>query len=207
MKNILIIAIASLLFSCNDKDESNVIPPPDNHPTDTIEKINPAAVLSVRIDEKIETKSLTYDARFITLYARDYTLSGWIKDISGYATYWRNRDTVENKITFMGWDVVAVIDSTYLLGPFISSEDIILRIAIDSSHIPVSPLDGDLRSIVDYDTVSYIPNTVMRKNQKVLDSLFNAKDYQSCYQMFDTAYHFIPITGAEWRKLKKEGIE
>lgn len=207
MKNILIIAIASLLFSCNDKDEPNVIPPPDN-PTDTIDKINPAAVLSVRIDKEMGTKSLTYDARFITLYAWDYTLSGLTKDVPGYDMYWRNRDTVENKITFMGWDVIAPeMDSTYTLGPFISSEDIILRIAIDSSHIPVSPLDGDLRSIVDYDTVSYIPNTVMRKNQKVLDSLFNAKDYQSCYQMFDTAYHFIPITGAEWRKLKEEGIE
>lgn len=214
MKQLLIMAMALLITACGDenKDIDNNPPfvPGDSTQVVPPDRINPEAVLSVRILENITGRSSTehYSPRFITLYASDYIFSGVRKDVPGKDYYWRNRDTVENKITFMGWDVLLPLsDSTYILGDLISGEDVLLRIALDSNNNVWNPLDGNVRKIRDYDTVSYIPNVLMRRNEKILDSLYMAKDYEGCYQMFDTAYRFIPITGEEWKKLKEEGIE
>lgn len=214
MKQLLIMAMALLIMACNNEnngiDNNPPVVPGDSTQVTPPDRINPEAILSVCVREGITGRSGTghYSPRFITLYASDYIYSGVRKDIPGKDYYWRNRDTVENKITFMGWDVLwPLSDSTYILGNLITGEDVLLRIALDSNNNVWNPLDGNVRLISGYDTVSYIPNSLMRRNEKILDSLFAVKDYEGCYQMFDTAYRFIPITGAEWLQLKKDSIE
>lgn len=52
------------------------------------------------------------------------------------------------------------------------------------------------------DTIAYIPNSVLRTTETAIKAAYIAKDIESCYNLFNTAYTFTPITGAEWRALK-----
>lgn len=53
-----------------------------------------------------------------------------------------------------------------------------------------------------YDTIGYVPNRVIKAAEAEIHKAFNAGDYEKCTQLFETAYVFQPITGAEWRALK-----
>lgn len=55
------------------------------------------------------------------------------------------------------------------------------------------------------DTLAYVPNRVLRDAAVKIREAYAAKDYQTCYNLFEKAYTFIPITGAEWRELKARG--
>ncbi|MEG1936930.1 MAG: hypothetical protein RR132_05245 [Rikenellaceae bacterium] len=57
------------------------------------------------------------------------------------------------------------------------------------------------------DTCAYIPNAVMIEAEKNIKAAYARGDYAACYKLFDTALTFYPITGAEWRALKAQGIE
>lgn len=57
------------------------------------------------------------------------------------------------------------------------------------------------------DTIAYIPNTILREAEKNIKEAYAQGDYETCYKLFDTALSFYPITGAEWRALKAQGIE
>lgn len=54
------------------------------------------------------------------------------------------------------------------------------------------------------DTIAYIPNAVLRDAESRIKALFNAKDYQPIYKIFNDAYTFIQITGSEYRELESE---
>ncbi len=56
------------------------------------------------------------------------------------------------------------------------------------------------------DTIAYIPNAVLRSAETRIKALFNAKDYQPIYEIFNDAYTFIPITGSEYRALESEKV-
>ncbi len=57
------------------------------------------------------------------------------------------------------------------------------------------------------DTMGYIPNAVMSSACAKIIEAYNKKDYATCYRIFDTAFVFVPTTGAKWRALKEAGIE
>lgn len=52
------------------------------------------------------------------------------------------------------------------------------------------------------DTLGYIPNRVIRDAETKIKAAFAAGDYDECLRLFNEAYVFTPITGAEWRALK-----
>lgn len=52
------------------------------------------------------------------------------------------------------------------------------------------------------DTIGYIPNRVVDQAEAAIHTAFEAEDYDECMRLFEQAYIFIPITGAEWRALK-----
>lgn len=56
-----------------------------------------------------------------------------------------------------------------------------------------------------HDTIGYIPNRVVEQAETAIHSAFEAGDYEECMRLFEQAYIFIPITGAEWRALKAKG--
>ena len=55
----------------------------------------------------------------------------------------------------------------------------------------------------DVDTIAYMPNRIIRDIELRIEAAFAEKDLVKCYEIFDTEYLFTPITGAEWRELKK----
>lgn len=57
------------------------------------------------------------------------------------------------------------------------------------------------------DTIAYIPNKVGIKAEKNIKEAYANGDYITCYELFKKAYTFYPITGAEWRALKAQGVE
>ena len=55
------------------------------------------------------------------------------------------------------------------------------------------------------DTIAYIPNSVMQDLEQRITAAYDAGDYATCYRLFEDAFVFTPITGAEWLELKAEG--
>ena len=53
------------------------------------------------------------------------------------------------------------------------------------------------------DTIAYIPNSVIRAAEIEIKAAYDKKEYDTVYRLFETAFTFQPITGAEWRELKK----
>lgn len=55
------------------------------------------------------------------------------------------------------------------------------------------------------DTIAYIPNATIRDAAVAIRRAFSDNDSDECYRLFNEAYTFIPITGAEWRELRSNG--
>lgn len=56
------------------------------------------------------------------------------------------------------------------------------------------------------DTIGYIKNATLRDAEKRIKAAYAKKDYAACYAIYDDALTFLPITGTEWRELKRQGI-
>lgn len=52
------------------------------------------------------------------------------------------------------------------------------------------------------DTIAYIPNNVMRTADSLIKIAYDAQNYEEVYSIFNEAFTFLPVTGAEWRALK-----
>lgn len=132
------------------------------------------------------------------------------------------RDTTNNKFIWSGLRVVEIKDITpekdtiYQLGPFITHlTDYILLMAMKEDGTPRTPdprLAEEIGEKYEFiypddpaDTVGYIPNSVVLKARELITEAFNRGDYDRCYQLFDSAYVFIPITGEKYRELKARG--
>jgi hypothetical protein len=57
------------------------------------------------------------------------------------------------------------------------------------------------------DTIGYIPNSVMRSAETKIKAAYEAGDFESVRTLFFTAFTFTPITGDEWRELKRQGLQ
>ncbi len=96
------------------------------------------------------------------------------------------------------------------LGSFITdAEDLIFAVPIDKTtgeYIDLSDEHWAIRP-TRFDTLGYIPNRILKKAQQDIQDAYAKKDFATCYNLFDTAFVFIPITGEKWRALKEAGIE
>lgn len=57
-----------------------------------------------------------------------------------------------------------------------------------------------------YDTIAYIPNVNITNAREAIIEALEAKDTIAVYDIFKNAFKFIPITGSEWKLLKKQGL-
>lgn len=71
---------------------------------------------------------------------------------------------------------------------------------IDASDVVFVRITDNVR-----DTIAYIPNQVLRSAETAIRAAYEEKDIEECYRIFNEAYTFTPITGAEWRALKANG--
>ncbi|MEG2336246.1 MAG: hypothetical protein RSC04_00715, partial [Bacteroidales bacterium] len=109
---------------------------------------------------------------------------------------------------FHGADVIFFDDKGIpFIGVFPSSEDIILRTVRDSlgNLINLPKLRWEHLVNSQYDTIAYIPNSVMRNGKKQVKEALARKDYNECYRIFNDFYKFIPITGKEYMELVRQG--
>lgn len=128
------------------------------------------------------------------------------------------RDTINGKLFFFGDDAIGGINADKDgLGRFLSlASNQVFIVVCDSegnvrgdwSETDAAFLDNALnRPEVKQtiDTVAYIPNAVIEKTRREVLEALKAGDNQRCYELFDKAIVFIPITGAEYRELEARG--
>lgn len=102
------------------------------------------------------------------------------------------RDTIAPMLKMWGTDIISMDGE--LVPDFIESSNCILQRIIN----------GDKPNMV-IDTIAYIPNAVLRAAETRIKEAFAKEDYTTCYHVFDSAFVFIPINGAEWEVLKAAG--
>lgn len=210
MKQMLFIALMAIIIALCACNNDNILESDPDHNY----KLDPTSVISVAVRQAQIPRTRGYDKKdpeFITLYAWEYACKSWRADDGTRAVadfvdsiYYQNRDTVNWKIKFMGFDV---IESDGSLGAFPQYTNIVLCVALDTNCNPVKPLNYRGTLDLKRDTVAYIPNAVMRRNLEQLTKYYEAGEFENCYKMFDTAYFFTPISGADYRKLVADGIE
>ncbi|MEG0807663.1 MAG: hypothetical protein RR410_04850 [Alistipes sp.] len=102
------------------------------------------------------------------------------------------RDFVNERLLMWGDDIITAATGE-LSNAFIAGEDIVLRRIVN--------LEKDI-----VDTIAYIPNSILRTAEVAIREAYAAKNYATVYKLFDTAFTFMPITGDEWRELKRQGL-
>ena len=102
------------------------------------------------------------------------------------------RDTVN--MTLKMWGIYVInTDNGGLQTTFIEATDCVIQNVI--SDYPNSVID----------TVAYIPNSVLRIAEIKIKDAYSKNDYTEVYRLFNEAFTFIPISGAEWRNLRLIG--
>lgn len=115
---------------------------------------------------------------------------------TGAAGGFAGKDTTSFVPAFLryGTDVVAPdgFGVPYLVPDFIYAYDCVIEI---------------FRTNKDIDTIAYIPNSVLRKAESDIKSALANKDTAIVYSIFQNAFKFTPITGAEYRELKRQNLQ
>ena len=114
------------------------------------------------------------------------------------------RDTLSNPPMLKRWATDLInrdgFDKYYLVPDFLYGEDIIFFRAIDGGT------DYMGKPCKIRDTIAYTPNAVMRQIEADVKAALANKDTVLAYKAFNS-WTFTPITGAEWRALKKQGLQ
>ena len=162
----------------------------------------------------IDGTGITDSLEFITKYAFDchMVMPGGLTPSRAFGftedDYYLLRDLENNKLKFWGSD--AISSDGQLLGPFVATyTDIVVVVAKWPDGTAAMPLGFDMvqHDKITYDTVAYIPKSVVLEARAKITAAFNDGDFDTCYKLFDEAYVFLPTTGAKWRALKQTGIE
>ncbi len=134
--------------------------------------------------------------------------------ISLVSTIWSFVDCYNATLSFTSGLGVAI---DFVGKDTISEEPALLRYATDILHpdgyfIPDFLEAFDMvievfRTNDDIDTIAYIPNAVLREAEQKIRAAFELQDYDEVYNIFYNAFKFRPITGAEYRELKLQGLQ
>lgn len=184
MKRIFVLCgMVALLAACNKEDNNGKLDP------NAMIALNPAP--GVKADDPVhltarEIVEQTYYMSFI-----NPRLGSSPELRRGFSD--SQRDLVNNRLLMFGTDI---IDAFGYHTTFIEGENMVL--------VRMQGDDPDLEKRV-RDTIAYIPNSVLREAETKIKAAYDQGDYTTCYSLFDKAFTFTPITGAEWEALKAEG--
>lgn len=105
------------------------------------------------------------------------------------------RDTVNVRLLMWGTDI---IDQEGKYVPdFIEGRNILLR----------SVVRNQANTAWIIDTLAYIPNSVLLEAKGKIQTAFADSNFVEVYRLFDQAFRFTPISGAQWRALKVQGLQ
>ena len=123
------------------------------------------------------------------------------------------RDTINPALKLLMKDVVysrTGEDVKRLDGFFLTLRDVVFTrgLHIEGKDTTFCGYDDDYSGVLKYahawDTIAYVPNAQLIAAEPLVRAAFERGDYDECYRILEKAYTFIPITGAQWRKLKAE---
>lgn len=180
MKKLVFVVIMLSFISCK-KDNSGLLNP------DAMISIWPAGHVGAvtKSDAHLSNYEIVRQAESLS-FINDLT-GGWLR---GFAKH--QRDTVNVRLLMYGTDIIDQ-DGNYT-GEFIESKDFVLRRNL--APLNATPVR---------DTIAYIPNSIITTARQQIQAAYATGDYETVYSIFDKAFTFIPITGAEWRTLKASG--
>ena len=187
MRSITIIfLLALLMIACKKEDSAKEF------------RIDPNAKVYVKASTGISKAISLNSAQHLTpleVVKQATTLRGYnyaIATQSPITWTWVGMDTLSIPPALLRWGRDIIYDTTGygdygLQREFINSVDLV----ICKGTIP------------NYDTIAYIPNSNMATAKDLIIKAFSEKDTAAVYDVFKNAFKFIPITGLEWRDLKK----
>ena len=189
MKKILFITVLAAIFAACESNEpkefkikdSDMISIPESK---TVANSQAMKSKSVNQLSGLDVVKLTKDLSF-----RDTRGDVWFRTFSN-----EQKDTISADPKLLMWatDVISLDGNLQLdLGNFIEAKDVVFRTYEISNTT--------------YDTIAYIPNAVLRAAEIEIRKAYAEQDIDKCYQVFNDAYKFIPITGEQWRMLKTSG--
>ncbi len=182
---LLLLTVFTLFMSCK-KD-------------DPFKGLDPDAMLAINAPQSVKAEAEAENPEHLT--PLEIVQQASVIVISKSAVPWAledwNRDYDRERIVLQGFNIVN--EKGELMDHFIGSRDVILE---SWSGWGTPQWTGK-----DYviDTIAYIPNAILDKAQREIEAAYAAGDYETCYKLFEEAYTFYPITGAEWRALKEAG--
>jgi hypothetical protein len=185
MKKILFITVLAAIFAACESNEPKAFSIKD---TDMI-SIRPAAS-----DANALQKVKADDAHLSALeIVKQTTIINTPDGGRSFAS--EQRDTLSTPPKLLMWATDVITLDGELQTWWIEATDVVFeRYSTDS---------GDPNNVID--TIAYIPNSVLRAAETAIRAAYEAKDIEECYRLFNEAYTFKPITGAEWRALKANG--
>jgi len=189
-KLFLFLAIAAVLASCKT-DEPKVF---QIKATDMI-SIKPAtsamraAMRAKSTTGHLSALEIVKKTTEISLIMHGGTYEG-VKAGRSFAS--EQRDTISEMPKLLMWatDVITLDGQLQVgVGGFIDATDVVF-------------VNYNLSTPKMRDTIAYISNASLRAAETAIRAAYVVKDMEACYAIFNAAYTFVPITGAEWRTLK-----
>ena len=192
-KLFLLLAITALLASCGTNNEPK---PFVIDPLATV-NIKPAAgtVMKVKAENNPAHLTALEIVKQTTVIQINSFLFGKIQ-IGERGFESTQRDTISEIPCLKMYGLDIINQEGNYVPDFIESTDCIL-IKFDL-HAPY----GAPR-----DTLAYIPNATLRAAEVLIKQAYEAKDMQLILNTFNTAFTFIPITGAEYKALKAQNLQ
>ena len=181
-KTTLLLSIAFIAFvGCNKEDNNNG-------------KLDPTAMISLRPEVNTRASDNPERLSALEIVKRTSNIYFWNKDIrpdiplgAGFGD--GQRDTVNVRLFMHGTAIIA--QSGDYVPSFIEAEDIVFV----ETH-------ADQEGV---DTIAYIKNATLNIAEAQIKEAYAKEDYAACYEIFNEAFRFIPITGAEYRELEAKG--
>jgi hypothetical protein len=189
-QTLLLLSMFFLIASCNNNEEQH-----------EIFRLDPDAKVYVKPDlnaaRTIGAKNVGEHLTPLEVVKQATFLNGYNYDISSTPIIWTwvGKDTISETPALLRWGTDIIYDTDGyghygLQTEFINSVDLVI-------------CKGEFRL---YDTIAYISNNnILTAKAAILEALAE-KDTVAVYDIFKNAFKFIPITGAEWKALKAQGL-
>ena len=162
-------------------------------------KLDPSAVLSIRPASGVKIRSTNPDhLTALEIVQQTNNMAFFLPEIDGPSMRGfsdAQRDLNPDAPRMMMWGTDIISSNGTLNENFILSRDVVLEIYY-------ATIDGSDRR----DTIAYIPNSTLQNAYATIKPAYDSGDYETVYRVFDEAYRFIPVTGAEYAELKRQGL-
>ena len=192
---LLAIVLASVILLGCEKDEKG--------------GIDPNSTVNIRGKMSLKSTDVPAEVKFVVKYAVEFICFSESGNKGGVGRGFSDaqRDSVSYMLKWFGQDVIqnGYDGKQYLGWTMTDIKDIYLIARFDKSDRPINPRGTFIPGQVAYtDTIGRIPNDVVMRARKEVTAAFAAGNYERCYQLFDSAYVFVPMIKDKWRKYVDE---